>query len=691
MQRNPSNRHPGNARPSHRQSGEFRGRSSFGAGADSAAGVAQIPAPLPNGQARANGVIGGSQHFDLARSPPNTSNKSNPSLSRLVLSANSKSVTQIPNTFHANSSNKAPVKLVRPAPSFTQPMRQSKQLHANTSQRWVEDRKLSEGMSNANQGEKGNCKFGAKCALAHILPDGRRINRPNGPMGMTMNNGALNLGGRVNPASYQHQDSALANSILSQQQFPADPFQGQYQYSQDDINFAQEYEGGYAAYPGELALNSNPGSKYGSPTNDSQLPISGLERRLTALDAPLPASFDSNGISHIARYGAMAASVPSKFGMESPPASLSQRITGQPLDAVKALRSSAFPSNLRTSSQLGSSPPAVTTEEIISQRKMHSQQNVQRPRLLSASVPRPGVSDDWDDGFPLEEDFLPTNLHDDVLTPQEKTRRLSRPEQEFAGYKSANPGGLGIPSGNSSKVGSPLASSPSRFSALFAKQRQESSNNTGAAAFGHVGSPLRESHIHQASESPFGDGITARPPSSSRSRSGRTGDQSPFFASPSQDSGSNFGMSMISSQLQRTHLTSARNDNSETSTITHTSSRLQPPSTSAIRHVSAPVAGGATGPGRVDRTISSPRISSTRITEEKEGEGDLVFDMDDDSSRRNSSLWGSKSPFISPLGETRNGIGVGSVAGSGGGIMVQKKGGKTFPNGGLENIYSSRS
>lgn len=509
-----------------------------------------------------------------------------------------------------------------------------------------------------------------------------------------MNGGVLNIGGRVNPPAHHHQDSALANSLLYQQQFPADPLHSQYPYSQDEPNFTQEYDTRYAIYPGERGPGSNPGSKYGSPANESQIPLSGVEHRLTALDAPLPASFDSNGISHIARYGAVAASVPSKFGMDSPPASLSQRITGQPVEGIKAPRGTAFPSNLRNSSQLGSSPPAVNTEETFSQRKMHSQQNAQRLRLLSASVPRPGVSDDWDDNFPLEEDYLPTNLHDDVLTSQEKMRRLSRPEQDFTGFRSATQGGLGIPSANSSKVGSPLASSPSRFSALFAKQRQESnSNNSNGTGFGHVGSPLRESHIQQISESPFGDGITARPSSITRSRSGRAGDQSPFFSSPPRDSNSNFGMGMISSQLQRTHLggSGSRNDSPDAQ---NSNSRLQPPLATGMRHVSAPMGAGGGGGGRpFDRTISSPRITSTRIAEEKEGEGegDMVFSMDDDSSRRNSSLWGSKSPVISPLGEARNGLGAGSAHGVGVlGVHRKTSSTKTFMNGGgggVENGY----
>ena len=76
MQRNPSYRLQGAARPSHRQSGEYRGRNSFGANGDPAVGGAQNHGQFGNGHARTNGLIGGSQHFDLARSPPNTTNKS---------------------------------------------------------------------------------------------------------------------------------------------------------------------------------------------------------------------------------------------------------------------------------------------------------------------------------------------------------------------------------------------------------------------------------------------------------------------------------------------------------------------------------------------------------------------------------------------------------------------------------------
>jgi hypothetical protein len=140
MQRNPSNRLSGAARPSHRQSGEYRGRTSFGANGDTAVGVAQIPTPFPNGQARPNGMMGGSQQFDLARSPPSTANKSNSSFESFTYPTDSFCAAQTPNTCHASSSGKAPVKLDKRAHSFTQPIQQLKLLPANISRRCVRTR-----------------------------------------------------------------------------------------------------------------------------------------------------------------------------------------------------------------------------------------------------------------------------------------------------------------------------------------------------------------------------------------------------------------------------------------------------------------------------------------------------------------------------------------------------------------------
>lgn len=140
MQRNPSSRLSGAARPSHRQSGEYRGRHSFGTNVDAEVGLAQVSAPVLNGQVRTNGMMGGSQHFDLARSPPATANKSNPFLSYLMLSSDSLHAEQTRNTFPANSSNKVPVKPDKHAPSFIRPMRLLIRLLVNISQRCVETR-----------------------------------------------------------------------------------------------------------------------------------------------------------------------------------------------------------------------------------------------------------------------------------------------------------------------------------------------------------------------------------------------------------------------------------------------------------------------------------------------------------------------------------------------------------------------
>src|SRR5271168_2007276 len=177
-------------------------------------------------------------------------------------------------------------------------------------------------------------------------------------MGMGTNGGHLNLGGRVEPPVYHNQDSVLAHSILSQQHFIPDPYASQYAYpNQDETALSQDRYPPYRIPTIETGMSPNPGSKYGSPGDDSRLPISPVSRHLTALDAPLPASFDSNGISHIARYGPVASSVPSKFGMESPPASLSQR-SGHPSDFPRASRNAALNSNLRIASQLESEPPS---------------------------------------------------------------------------------------------------------------------------------------------------------------------------------------------------------------------------------------------------------------------------------------------------------------------------------------------
>lgn len=447
------------------------------------------------------------------------------------------------------------------------------------------------GLANPPLPLQGNCKFGAKCALAHILPDGRRVNRPNPGMGLAGHQ--LNLGGRVNPQAYVNQDSALTNSVLSQQRMNGhDPRFASQLPPQEEFAaiHAQQHHPPYDAIPSiESGLASDGGSKYGSPADDMRLPMS-PNNHLTALDAPLPASFDSQGISHAARYGPVAASMPSKFGMElSPPPNR----TVPPPDALRSVRDVSYgPEAKRQSSAIGSSPPAPP-DDYLGPRVLRSQRPVRPPRMLSASVPRPTGLDDWEEGnFPMEEDFLPMNLHDDVLTPQERLRRLSRTEHDPS-PSHRDFSGLGMAGASFSKVGSPLGSSPSRFGALFAKQRQRKEEDAQSSS-AHVGSPLRESSLHSGA-SPSMRPIGSRYISS---------DGLPFVSGSTRQS----SMSMISQQLS--------------------GMSLHPGS---ARHSSS------TGPGsRLDRAVASP-VNTSTIDEEQ---SDLVFSMEEEeNNKRGSSSW----------------------------------------------------
>lgn len=472
--------------------------------------------------------------------------------------------------------------------------------------------------------------------MAHVLPNGRRVNRPNGTVG-----GHLNLGGRVDPQSYHHQDSALANSLLAQQA------------NENAASFNQQYsqliDGDFGSQPGsnasrydnlpyiDTSYNSHPGSKYGSPRDDSRLPLSPVAH-LSALDAPMPASFDSQGISYMARHGPVAASVPSKFGLESPPSSLPKK-TALPSDALRNLHDSAFGRESRTKASILGSSPLGSGDEGFGQRIMHSRR-ITKPRMVSSSLPRARASatDDWDETFSFagEEDFLPTSLHD-LLTPQEKMRRLSRTEQDPNALRESL-SGLGTPAEYSSKVGSPSTASPSRYGALFARQRREDDNNPSAniSAFGHVGSPLRNSSLHPG----------ASP--SLRASSGHTisGDMSPYFASPPRQP----SMSMISQQLSRTRLASRAPDSTNTDAGAIPNSNNNALHPGSARHASAP------GSTSLNRALSSASTSTKRIDEEQ---ADGVFPMEEEEDgqpkRYSGSGWNiqpgdGRSPWLGTIG-----------------------------------------
>lgn len=337
------------------------------------------------------------------------------------------------------------------------------------------------------------------------------------------------------------------------------------------------------------------GSQYGSPRDDDSRfglglsPING--KGLSVLDAPLPASFDSNGISNAARFPAAPwpSSVPSKFGLESPTPSLSNAKDSRTSDTLKALHSSAFGSE-HMSTPLAGSPTSSNQgngleSEYYGKRTMHSSRFA-RPKMLSASMPKTTTSiidqEEWEDDFAFDdnndnvpENYVPENLQD-LLTPAEKARRGSIRADDV--------------DVNAIRYGSPIGSSPGRWGPVFPKKDEEELSKSArgqASAFGHVGSPLRNSTLAQEM------GSNGRP---SVMRSGSE------------------TMSVLSQQLQRSRLDDA------------------PGSASPLLHPSTARNPGKSG--HMERHVSSGSISSsvtgrytTPIDEEN---ADVMFSMDDD-------------------------------------------------------------
>lgn len=448
--------------------------------------------------------------------------------------------------------------------------------------------------------------------------------------------GQFNLGARVDPQLYQQSDPALAHSLLAQQANGAPlPFGHQLpSYPEHDILLQQQLQMRENVPTIDTGYSSHPDSQYGSPLDEGRNPISPVAH-LSVLDAPMPASFDSQGISYIARHGAVAASVPSKFGRDSPPNSLPAK-SAIPTEAVRTLHSSAFGRESRNRGpDLGSSPLG-SGDEGFGQRTMHSKR-MSKPGFLSASLPRARAhaTDDWDDGFFFggEEDFVPPSLHE-LLTPQERMRRLSRTEQDSKSYRDGL-SGIGTPTEPSSKVNSPPTGSPSRYGAFFARQKQDDTNSS-ASAFGHVGSPLRNSSLH--------------PLASPNLRATKTsGDLSPSFASPPRQS----SMSMISQQLARAKLSSQPNESNETPNPTNTST-LQP---GVARRPSS-------SSNLSNRAVSSGSIAGTgRIEEEQDGVFSMEVEDEDHRRRYSGNAWAINMGKASSRVDT---VGVGRSPGTAG-------------------------
>ncbi|KAG5920691.1 hypothetical protein E4U53_003885 [Claviceps sorghi] len=504
---------------------------------------------------------------------------------------------------------------------------------------------------------KGNCKFGPKCANIHILPDGRRINY--GKNGVTIGTTTVNLTGRPspNPASptsasstiYQQSSASALTSSL---------------YGVDQSGYANAFGGDDRSLSHNLGRQSNPEngllsfdspyapSNYGSPRDDDATrlgfglsPVNG--KGISILDAPLPASFDSNGISNAARFPAAPwpSSVPSKFGLESPTPSLSSAKDSRTSEALKLLHNSAFGSSEHFVPHAAGSPPnlpAAIGDEYFGKRAMHSFRYA-KPRMLSSSMPKTSSVDrDWEAEFAFDDDnllenYVPENLQE-LLTPAEKARRGSLRADD-------------VVTDGITKYGSPIGTSPSRWGSLFQRQKEEEDAARAArcvgSAFGHVGSPLRRSTLAQEMGDDHDDhkstGVSGSRPSGSRS--------------------AGESMSALSLQLQRSRL----DDGAVGSASGLGSSPLLHPASARLGSSGhAP-----TGKDRsMERHVSSGSISSsltgrftTPIDEEDPAFVFAMEDEDDDPSARMRKRM-SAGLSLGALGGYATPVGAKSTAGS---------------------------
>ncbi|TKX21748.1 torus domain-containing protein [Elsinoe australis] len=353
---------------------------------------------------------------------------------------------------------------------------------------------------------RGSCKFGQGCALMHMLPDGRVVNRPTrGGHGFNRRgppNGHMYAGNSSSPVAINTQDPGA---------MPLDPMAFQNQ----DPGSAYTHQPNSPIFKAEMYPPEG-SPPFGSPPRDFLNPLRSPPRPgLSARDAQLPSSWDSQGVSQAARNGPYAASVPGRFGLESPPSSYPNK--AQLGNTALRDRDSAFGDTANLDGMLhglGSSP-RENEPLTFSKRPLHSERfarsrpfisssldvrNTQFLGELSNSDPDGGDSDDG-----AGEDLLPSSLHD--LLPTDKLRRASRsgpPEDESNPHWTSAPRRIISNGGNAeSKTGSlsPHSASPSRYSAMWAARSsgKPDSEVNSVSAFGHVGSPLRPSNLRTSS------------------------------------------------------------------------------------------------------------------------------------------------------------------------------------------------
>ncbi|KAA8913846.1 hypothetical protein FN846DRAFT_1026396 [Sphaerosporella brunnea] len=342
---------------------------------------------------------------------------------------------------------------------------------------------------------KGNCKFGGKCALAHILPDGRRVNRPQ-----MHNNSHLHFG-RMDPAFTNHR-SALHNSLM----------QANSHVGHHTPNHSLGGPEDFPALPGsqpipqaeQAAAQSISETQLASPRNSDSLAISSLassQRTLGPLDATLPASIDRYDYSYYAKHGPFASSVPNTFGVDSPPPSLPSSIRGEA--TLSALRRSAFGDDdgaeLSRSAQLreGSFGERILHSSASRRNKVYSSSYGGTQTLFNGCHGINGARDnssaiDTSEGaFAFEEDFLPESLTD-LLTPAERNRRMSRTDDDNGAAFGRSFTAPGTPG---DAFGSPPIGSPGSWGPLINRHKRED-DHSQISGLGHVGSPLRHSYLH---------------------------------------------------------------------------------------------------------------------------------------------------------------------------------------------------
>ena len=431
--------------------------------------------------------------------------------------------------------------------------------------------------------------------------------------------GHLNIGNRVDPPLYHHQQSALGNSLMSTEGPTHQPYGHQIPSIPD---LSPSHHPTPHAQPFDVPRSDD---RFGAALRDDSREPKSPPKNLA--EAQLPASFDSNGYSYMAMFGPVAASVPTKLAYESPPPSLPTK-ANVPADILRNLHDSAFPTPTSNRAALGSSPSSTAVEPP-STRVMHSQR-VSKPRMISSSVPhRPAFADDSDDNFSdgAGEEYVPNALSD-LLTPDERHRRSSGKVDDPIAIRGALTSHPSHGHGDVTNFGSPPAAvSPSRFAGLFNKSKDDPNAGGFNATVGSP--PFRASASHLSP--------SLRP---SQRSAGSPGDfsSSPFSLSSPPRTG------LLSQQLKRVNLAGGDAGASGASSP----GSLHPPMVTSGRYASNPRSS-------FERNVSgAPTVNANRIEEEPD---EFVFSLDDvEDGGMGKSPGNQKSPLGS-VGDGRLGVG----------------------------------